>query len=255
MKNQLPNNFSQSSSIKESDKIHPSCIYMVSSTIKELENKWNKTINNNNSKKNIIQSLFSLLSNEILLIQQISQYYNLYLNNLDQDNLRLIHQTININKELMDKKINTIINSNLYPTMKKSNTDIMNMGNQNLGMMNMNPYIGINQGMMNTTPMMMNMNPGMVNMNPEMMNINKKITIVTVLNWDLIFEEKRDGKRTIIRICPEKTVGEAIRMFKIKKGAGNNDNYRFIYNGEDLALHLKINQSGLSYNSVIDVYQ
>ena len=120
MEKQITNDqFSESISNKESDRIYPFCITLVSSTVKELENEWNKIINNNNNQKKVIQSLFSLFNYQILLIQQISKYYNLYIYNSDEDNLKLIEQIININKELMNKKISNIININSCPKEKK----------------------------------------------------------------------------------------------------------------------------------------
>ncbi len=113
MKSQISNEqLSDSFSTKQSEKIYPFCISLVSSSLKELENEWNQKIENNKSKKNIIHSLFSLLNFQILLIQQISKYYNLYLYNSDEDNMKLIKQIININKDLINKKIDTIININ-----------------------------------------------------------------------------------------------------------------------------------------------
>ena len=102
--------FSDSFSSKESEKIYPYCISLVISSIKDLENEWNNKIKNNKTKKDIITSLFSLLNFQILLIQQISKYYNLYINNSDEDNIKLINQIVNINKDLTNKKINSIIN-------------------------------------------------------------------------------------------------------------------------------------------------
>ena len=111
MKNNFLNEqLSESFTTKDSEKIYEFCISLVSSSLKELENEWNQKINNNEFKKNIIESLFSLLYYEILLIRQILKYYNSYINNLDEDNIKLINQIINISKELMNKKINSIIN-------------------------------------------------------------------------------------------------------------------------------------------------
>ena len=111
MKNNFLNEqLSESFTTQDSEKIYGFCISLVSSSLKDMENEWIQKINNNEFKKNIIQSLFSLLYYEILLIKQISKYYNLYINNLDEDNIKLINQIINISKELMNKKIKSIIN-------------------------------------------------------------------------------------------------------------------------------------------------
>ena len=71
--------------------------------------------------------------------------------------------------------------------------------------------------------------------------------------WNLIFEEKQGNKRTIIRISPDKTVQEAINLYKIKTNKKNNDIIKFIYNGKQLFPSLPISQSGLSNNNVITV--
>lgn len=102
---------SESFSNNDSDKIYPYCISLVTTTLKEIEKFWIGKINNNTTEKTIIQTLFSLLNYEILLIQQISKYYNLYMYNSDEDNLKLINQIISINKELMNEKIKRIINA------------------------------------------------------------------------------------------------------------------------------------------------
>ena len=117
---------SDSFSSKESDKIYPYCISLVTSSLKELENEWNKKIKNNKTKKGIITSLFSLLNFQILLIQQISKYYNLYIYNSDEDNIKLINQIVNINKDLMNKKINAIINLNKEKNEKINEEKIFN---------------------------------------------------------------------------------------------------------------------------------
>ena len=128
MKSQISNEqLSDSFSTKQSEKIYPFCISLVSSSLKELENELNQKIENNKSKKNIIHSLFSLLNFQILLIQQISKYYNLYLYNSDEDNMKLIKQIININKDLINKKIDTIINiNNISKEREKEKKEIIN---------------------------------------------------------------------------------------------------------------------------------
>ncbi len=99
---------------RDSEKIYPFCISLVSSSLKDLENKWNNKNNNiSKSSQNVIKILFSLLNYQIILIQQISKYYNLYLCNSDEDNIKFIDQIISINNELMNKKIEEIININL----------------------------------------------------------------------------------------------------------------------------------------------
>ena len=98
---------------------------------------------------------------------------------------------------------------------------------------------------MNMNPMMMNMN--MMNMMPMNVSIGDN------QGWNLIFEEKQGNRRTIIRISPDKTVQEAINLYKIKTNKKNNENIKFIYNGKQLYPSLQLCQSGLSNNNVITV--
>ena len=109
----------------DSEKIYPYCISLVATTLKEIETFWIGIINNNTTEKTLIQTLFSLLNYEILLIQQISKYYNLYMYNSDEDNIKLINQIISINKELMNKKIRRIINEYSNSKAKEKNEKII----------------------------------------------------------------------------------------------------------------------------------
>ena len=109
-------------------------------------------------------------------------------------------------------------------------------------MNNMNmqiPNIGFqNQNMM--------MNNNILKMMNIMMN-NQSVEL------NLIFEE-RNQKQTSISILPEKTIKEAIDLYKIKSG-NNSQNFIYIHNGQKLNPGLKINQSDLvngSYIYVID---
>lgn len=109
----------------DSDKIYPYCISLVVAALKEIEKFWIEKINNNQTENTIIQNLFSLLNYEILLIQQISKYYNLYIYNSDEDNIKLINQIIGINKELMNAKIKRIINAYSNTKVKEKNEKII----------------------------------------------------------------------------------------------------------------------------------
>ena len=125
--------FSDTSSTRESEKIYPFCISLVSSLLKELENEWVNKLNDiGMSNNNIIQLLFSLLNYQILLIQQISKYYNIYLYNSDEDNIRFIDQIVEINKELINKKIKRIINISLNIVSNEKNNNINPNNNKNI---------------------------------------------------------------------------------------------------------------------------
>ena len=71
--------------------------------------------------------------------------------------------------------------------------------------------------------------------------------------WNLIFEQKKEKKNIIVTISPDKTVKEAISIFKIKSGQPNEATFKFIFNGKQLAEDLKVSESGLANNSVITV--
>ena len=91
-----------------SNRIFNYCINLVSSSIKELENSWyQKEIIKDNLKK-LIQSLFSLLNNQIIFIEQISKY-DIYSKDQHKKNYLLVQQIITINKTLINKNIQKII--------------------------------------------------------------------------------------------------------------------------------------------------
>ena len=138
--------------------------------------------------------------------------------------------------------------------------------NNNMGNPMMNPMM-MNGGMMPMNPMMdpmmnpMMMNGGMNNMMPmggmgnnmNMMNMNMNMNIGDNEGWNILFEEK-NGDRTInVTISPDKTVREAINLYKIKANQDANTEMKFIFNGKQLAYDLSLSQSGLQNNSKITV--
>ena len=138
-------------------------------------------------------------------------------------------------------------NPMMNPTMVQMNPMMMNP------MMCQNP-------MMN--PMMVQMNPMMMNpmigqnpmMNPMMCPIDQMGQNMGTGNnntWNLFFEDKWNKKTTYIFISPEKNVSEAINLYKIKSGTMDDKTAKFIYNGKNLILDIKISQSGLQNNSII----
>ena len=120
---------SESFSNNDSDKIYPYCISLVATTLKEIEKFWIEKTKKNTNEKTLIQTLFSLLNYEILLIQQISKYYNLYIYHSDEDNIKLINQIISINKELMNEKIKKIINTCSNSKVKEKSEKIFDEQN------------------------------------------------------------------------------------------------------------------------------
>ena len=115
--------------------------------------------------------------------------------------------------------------------------------------------IGMNIDMKNGMQMNMNMNmqPNNINfmpMNPmmEMMNNNFNQNMgVNNINSNvksLIFEEDETKKRTIINISFEKTIEEAINLYRLK--SGDKEKKRFIFNNQILNPKLKIIDAGLN---------
>ena len=130
------------------------------------------------------------------------------------------------------------------------------MGMNTMGMnpMGMDPTMGMNPMGMN--PMGMNpmgMNPmGMNPMGINPMGMNKNVTIGDNEGWNLIFEDKKGNKRITVTISPDKTVQEAINIYKIKANLDDNQ-AKFIFNGKSLCTTLTLSQSGLNNNNVITV--
>ena len=119
---------------------------------------------------------------------------------------------------------------NLGITLDKKNQMNMQMLND----------IQMNQNMMN---MMMNNN---INQNIKENNLNNFDDDLI----DLKFEIDPDNI-IIIHISNQKTIEEAINMFKIKIKSNKKDKFKFIFNGKELYPKLKINESGLNHLSRI----
>ena len=135
---------------------------------------------------------------------------------------------------------------NLYFQIQNIDMQIQNLGakiNMKNNMMpNMNMYMQIpNIGFQNQNMMMNNDICG--NMNAAM---NDQIG-----GCNLGFREK-NGKIINIYISPEKTIKDAIDLYKIKSG-NNSEELMFIFNGKPLNPDRKISQSGLLNDSRIIV--
>ena len=130
----------------------------------------------------------------------------------------------------------------------------MNMMNQMGGMdMNMMGMGGMdNMNMMGMGGMDMNMmgmggmdNMNMMNQMNQMNMMNQDSTnLDDNKGWNLIFENQNDKQTYNIRISENKTVKEAINMYKIK--SGREGKMKFIFNNKELFAEMKICQSGLS---------
>ena len=80
-------------------------------------------------------------------------------------------------------------------------------------------------------------------MNPMENNYNEK--------WILYFEEQVTEKIIPIKISPEKTIMEAINLYKIRRFVPFSKDLKFIFNGKELFPDLKIHKTGLFRNSRI----
>ena len=114
------------------------------------------------------------------------------------------------------------------------------MGGMDMNMMNqMAGMGGMNMNMMNQMAGMGGMNMmGMNMMNQDSVNIDDN------KGWNLIFENQNDKQTYNIRISENKTVQEAINLYKIK--SGRNGKMKFIFNNKELCPDFKICASGLN---------
>ena len=125
---------------------------------------------------------------------------------------------------------------------------IGNMGMAGIGNMGM-PSIG-NMGMPGMGDMGM---AGMGGMgmggigNIGMTNMN--ITIDDPQGWNLIFENQNDKQTYIIRISEQKTIKEAISLYRLK--SMRTDKCKFILNSKELYPEMRICESGLQDHSKI----
>ena len=141
---------------------------------------------------------------------------------------------------------------NMMNPMAGMNGMDMNMMNPMAGMSGMNMNMmnpmagmsGMNMNMMNPMAGMSGMNMmGMNMMNQDSVNIDDN------KGWNLIFENQNDRQTYTIRISENKTVKEAISLYKIK--SGRKDKMKFVFNNKELCSDLKICQSGLTNCSKI----
>jgi hypothetical protein len=148
-----------------------------------------------------------------------------------------------------------------------NNMNIMGMNNMGMGMNNMNMMAMNNMNNMNMMRMnnmnnmnmmgMNNMGMGMPNMNMMAMNMamqNANINNEDKDGWELTFkyDDGKDKKDVVVKVSCEKTVNEAISLYKLK--VANTEDMRFEYPpNKELNRTLKISQSGLSNKSEIIV--
>ena len=123
--------------------------------------------------------------------------------------------------------------------------NMMGMGGMDMNNMNMMNQINIMNQMnqMNQMNLMNQMNQLKQMNQMNMMNENS-VNIDDNKGWNLIFENQNDKQTYNIRISEQKTVQEAINMYKIK--SGREGKMKFIFNNKELFAEMKICQSGLS---------
>ena len=136
-----------------------------------------------------------------------------------------------------------MMNDGMFGNMNGMNQNMMmnngmtgNMGN--MGMMNLN--------MMNMNMMNMGGMPGM-GMGQGMANNNQSIDEAG--GWNLVFENQNDRQSYPVTISEQKTIKEAISIYRIK--SGNTDTCKFIVNSKELYPEMRICESGLQNNSRI----
>ena len=67
--------------------------------------------------------------------------------------------------------------------------------------------------------------------------------------WNLVFENQNDKQKYTVTISEQKTIKEAISIYRIK--SNNNDPCKFIVNSKQLFPEMRICESGLQNNSRI----
>ena len=118
--------------------------------------------------------------------------------------------------------------------------------------------LGTKINMKNNMMPNMNMNnmkmqiPNIEFQNQNMMMNNNILGMMNNQSVELNLRFEERNKQMIIIILPEKTIKEAIDLYKIKSG-NNSQDLIFIFNGKKLYPDLKIKQSGLVNGSRISV--
>ena len=150
-----------------------------------------------------------------------------------------------------------------------NNMDMMNaMGGMN-NMDMMNPMGGMNMmnpmnGMCDMNINMMNAMGGMNNMNVNMMNPMGGMNMMNQMNmmntdsvklednngWNLIFENQNDRTTVNVKISENKTVKEAINLYKLKANR-TKEKLKFVFNNKELFTEMRICASGLNNMSKI----
>ena len=162
--------------------------------------------------------------------------------------------------------MNNPMSGNNMGMMDPNMMNMMNnpMNGNNMGMMDPNMMNMMNMNNMNMMPNMLGMNGNMM-MNQNMMNMGMPMGNMAAMGnmagmgnlpgmddsqgWNLIFENQNDLSNIIVTISEQKTIKEAISMYRVK--ANRTDECKFLFNSKQLYPEMRICESGLKDKSKI----
>ena len=195
----------------------------------------------------LIYFFYLIIKNKMLNINNHLQIIRTQLSNLEI-------QFDNINMQIINMKLIPNISfqiQNLGIQMLNMGIQMINIGIDipDFGMQMSNLYHqiqNIDMQIQNIATKICMKNNMQVNMNMQMMN--NKINDINIMDdndsWNLIFERKATMEKINIIISPEKTIQDAINLYKIKSG-NNKEGLKFIFNSRQLYPNRKICESGL----------
>ena len=148
--------------------------------------------------------------------------------------------------------MNNPMNGNNMGMMDQNMMNMMNMNNMNMmpNMLGMNGNMMMNQNMMNMgMPNMMGMPMGNMAAMGNMSGMGNLPGMDDAQGWNLIFENQNDLSNIIVTISEQKTIKEAISMYRVK--ANRTDECKFLFNSKQLYPEMRICESGLKDKSKI----
>ena len=166
--------------------------------------------------------------------------------NMDMNNMNMMGMDEMNMMNMMGMGGMDMNNMNMMGGMNNMNMmgmDGMNMMNM-MGMDGMNMMNMMGMGGMNNMNMMGMNNMNMMGMGGMNMTNQNSVKLDDSKGWNLIFENQNDKQTYNIRISENKTVKEAINMYKIK--SGREGKMKFIFNNKELFPDMKICQSGMN---------
>jgi len=214
-----------------------------------------------NKQKDIEMILTHNKRNKDLFINEINNNCNEMkkdIDNLNNEIFFLKNEINNLKILLMNKNNKNIgqIGMSMMNQMGGMDMNMMNqmggMGGMDINMMNqMGGMGGMDMNMMNQMGgmggmdmNMMNQMGGMGGIDINMMNQMGGMNLGDNKGWNLIFENQNDKQMYDIRISENKTIREAINLYKIK--SGREGKMKFIFNNKELIPEVQICKSGLN---------